>query len=186
MVSRISDDSPAGERLSIVLAHGRAMGSGEHETTRSCLEELEEIPLEPAARVLDLGSGTGILAVAAARLGARSVIALDPSPEAIRATAATVRLNGLAGVIVPLQGEIGALRNTRFDLILANLYGDVLLLLVRETAALLAPGGYLVASGIQFGDAYGIKMGFAATGCALLRERYLEDYCTLVFRREQP
>jgi ribosomal protein L11 methyltransferase len=186
VVARISEDSGSGERLPIVLAHGRAMGSGEHETTRSCLEELEDISPLRDARVLDLGSGTGILAVAAARMGARSVMALDPNPEAIQATAATARINGMAGTITPVQGEIGALRNCRFDLILANLYGDVLLLFVSDIAALLAPGGYLVASGIQFGDAYDIKRGFTGAGCTLLKDRYLEDYCTLVFRREQP
>jgi len=181
LVARVSDETAGDGRLPIILAHGRAFGSGEHETTRSCLEALEELPLRPCGRVLDLGSGTGILAVAAARLGAQHVIALDPSPEAIRTTLTTVRLNGVSGTVAPVQGEIGALRNTRFDLILANLYGDVLLPIVSEIAALLAPGGYVVASGIQYADAYDLKTGFARAGCPLLKERYLEEYSTLIF-----
>jgi len=181
VVARESDEPAGEERLPIILAHGRAFGSGEHETTRSCLEELEELPLLPAMRVLDLGSGTGILAVAAAKLGARHVIALDPSPDAIQTTLATIRLNGMAGMIAPVQGEIDALRGAYFDLILANLYGDVLLRLVREITALLAPGGCVVMSGIQYADAYDLRMRFAQTGCALRKERYLEEYCTLVF-----
>jgi ribosomal protein L11 methyltransferase len=180
VVARASDELAGGERLPIVLAHGRAFGSGEHETTRSCLEELEELQLLPSDRVLDLGSGTGVLAVAAARLGARLVVALDPSPEAIQTTLTTVRLNGMTGTVAPVQGEIGALRNTHFDLILANLYGDVLLLLVREITALLAPGGHVVVSGIQYADAYDLKTRFAQAGCPLMKERYLEEYCTLV------
>ncbi len=181
LVARESEE-PAGDgRLPIILAQGRAFGSGEHETTRSCLEALEELPLLPSGRVLDLGSGTGILAVAAARAGARFVIALDPSPEAIRTTLATIRLNGMTGIVAPVQGEIGALRNVRFDLILANLYGDVLLLLMREITAMLAPGGYAVLSGIQYADAYDLKTGFARAGCSILKESYLEDYSTLIF-----
>lgn len=171
------------ERLPLILARGRAFGSGEHETTRSCLEELEEMPVSSTTRVLDLGCGTGILAVAAARMGARSVIALDPDPDAIAATWATIRLNGMAEIIIPLQGEIEAIRGTHFDLIMANLYGDIVLRIADMIASLLARGGRLLLSGINYGDAYDARMGFTRAGCTLLRERYLEDYSTLVFRK---
>jgi ribosomal protein L11 methyltransferase len=171
------------ERLPLILAHGRAFGSGEHETTRSCLEELEEVPISAATRVLDLGCGTGILAVAAARMGVRSVIALDPDPDAIAAALAAIRLNGMAGIIIPLQGEIEAIQGTHFDLIMANLYGDIILRIADVIASLLARGGSLLLSGINYGDAYDVRMRFTRAGCTLLRERYLEDYSTLVFRK---
>jgi ribosomal protein L11 methyltransferase len=170
-------------RLPLILAHGRAFGSGEHETTRSCLEELEEMPISATTRVLDLGCGTGILAVAAARMGARSVIALDPDPDAIAAALATIRLNGMAGIITPLQGEIEAIHGTHFDLIMANLYGDIILRIADMIDSLLARGGSLLLSGINYGDAYDVRMRFTRAGCTLLRERYLEDYSTLVFRK---
>jgi ribosomal protein L11 methyltransferase len=171
------------ERLPLMLAHGRAFGSGEHETTRSCLEELEEVPISATARVLDLGCGTGILAVAAARMGARLVIALDPDPDAIAAALAAIRLNGMAGIIIPLQGEIEALQGTHFDLIMANLYGDIILRIADMITSLLAPGGSLLLSGINYGDTYDVRMRYTRAGCTLQRERYLEDYSTLVFRR---
>jgi ribosomal protein L11 methyltransferase len=171
------------ERLPLMLAHGRAFGSGEHETTRSCLEELEEVPISATARVLDLGCGTGILAVAAARMGAPLVIALDPDPDAIAAALAAIRLNGMAGIIIPLQGEIEALQGTHFDLIMANLYGDIILRIADMITSLLAPGGSLLLSGINYGDTYDVRMRYTRAGCTLQRERYLEDYSTLVFRR---
>jgi ribosomal protein L11 methyltransferase len=183
-IARVFEESAADGRLPIVLAHGRAMGSGEHETTRSCLEELEELPLRPTMRVLDLGSGTGILAVAAARLGACQVIALDPGPEAIRTTAATIRLNGMTGIVSPVQGEITALRGVHFDLILANLYGDVLLRFIDEIKTLLAPGGFVLLSGIQYAEVYDLKTKFAHAGCILRKEVCLEEYNTLVFHSQ--
>ena len=173
----------AGDRLPIVLAHGRAFGSGEHETTSSCLEELEDIPPSRSFSVLDLGSGTGILAIAAARLGAGTVVALDPSPDAFKTTLATVRLNGLEKTVVPVQGEIGALGAELFDLVIANLYGDVLFRLGGDIAAKLKPGGYLLVSGILDEYAYDVRNRFLAAGCTVLKERYLGEYWTFVLRQ---
>ena len=180
LVSRVSECSNAGDRLLVILAHGRAFGSGEHETTRSCLEELEEIPVTPDSRVLDLGCGTGVLSVAAARIGCRHVVALDPCPDAIVTTRETIRLNQLQSVIFPVQGDLSAIRGARFDLILANLYGDVLLRSVEPISALLGSGGTLVASGIQYGETYEVGVHFTWAGCNLIKTRYLEDYSTMV------
>jgi ribosomal protein L11 methyltransferase len=184
VVTRDAADPDAGARLPVILAHGRAFGSGEHETTRSCLEELEGISIRENWRVLDLGCGTGILSVAAARLGARWVLALDPCPNAIATTAATVRLNGMERVIFPLQADISALRSVRFQLITANLYGDILLQGAEAILWLLAPGGTLLLSGIPYGDEYDLKVRFTRSGCRLLKARTLEDYSTLVFNKE--
>ncbi|MGA2263537.1 MAG: 50S ribosomal protein L11 methyltransferase, partial [Acidobacteriota bacterium] len=183
VVLRGSVDASPGGRLPVILAPGQAFGSGEHETTRSCLEELEKIPLAPQARVLDLGSGTGILAVAAARLGVHSVIALDPSPEAAKTTLATIRLNGMGKVIFPVQGEIVAIRGAQFDLITANLFGDLLLRIADLIHSLMKPGAHLLLSGILWGDAYDVKTVFTRAGCVFLRDQYLEEYCTLLLRK---
>jgi ribosomal protein L11 methyltransferase len=170
-----------GGRLPIILAHGRAFGSGEHETTSSCLEELETVPVCPGTRALDLGSGTGVLSVAAARLGAGSVLALDPSRDAAEATLATARLNGLVGIIRVAQAEIEAVRGAQFDLIMANLFGDILLRIGEDIASMLAPGGYLLLSGILYADKYDVELKFTRAGCRFLKSRCLEDYVTMVF-----
>jgi ribosomal protein L11 methyltransferase len=190
IVLRSSESVDSSERIPIILAPGKAFGSGEHETTRNCLEELENIPIFPHSKVLDLGCGTGILSIAAAKIGARSVIALDPDPDAIKATANNIRLNRLEKIILPFKGELREIRETSYDLkdthldlIMANLYGDILLALVADLTSLLKPGGYMLLSGIEFEYAYESKAGLINAGCKLLKTRFLDEYCTMVFQK---
>ncbi len=182
---RREDDPPdapaAADRIPIVLAHGAAFGSGEHETTASCLEEMERLPGIAGADVLDLGSGTGVLAVAAAKLGARRVVAVDPSLEAVQATRASVKLNGVERLVSTVHGELGALGGETFDLVLANIYADVLLAVVRELAPLVRPRGTLIMSGINYDDAFDVKLAYMKVGFRLVRSRALENYATFVF-----
>lgn len=172
-----------GDRIPILLGPGRAFGSGEHETTSSCLEELENLPVSASTKVLDLGSGTGILAIAAAKMGARSVTALDTSPDAIEATISNGKLNGVEKVVIPIQGGLELVKGERFDIILANLYGEVLLSLVSDLAKCLQPCGFLVLSGIHYDFNYELRTAFIKTGLDLMRDRFLENYTTMVFKK---
>jgi ribosomal protein L11 methyltransferase len=187
IVSREGDEVPSADasgRIPVVLAAGAAFGSGEHETTASCLEELERIAGRVGgADVLDLGCGTGVLAAAAARLGARRVAALDPSPAAVAAARETARLNGVEARVEVLFGDLGAVRGRAFDLVLANLYADVLLMIAEELAAALRPGATLVLSGINDDAAYDVQAAFERRGLGLVRRRALEEFWTLVFVR---
>jgi len=190
IVLRSSESVDSSERIPIILGPGKAFGSGEHETTRSCLEELENIPIFPQLKVLDLGCGTGILSIAAAKLGASSVIALDPNPDAIKTTADNISLNRLEKIILPFEGELREIRekscglkDTHLNLIMANLYGDILLALVADLTSLLKPGGYMLLSGIEFEYAYELKKGLINAGCKLLKTRFLDEYCTMVFQK---
>jgi ribosomal protein L11 methyltransferase len=171
-------------RLPLVLGYGRAFGSGEHETTRSCLEEMEKLPVASMEQVLDLGCGTGILAIAAARMGARFVAAVDPNPFAIEATAANVALNGIEDQIQIIQGELKDVKRMRFDLIMANLYGDVLLEIAQDIPLFSKPGGYVLLSGVQYDYHYEIKTCFLELGYRLLKTKMLEEYTTLLFQRK--
>lgn len=184
---RREDDPPdvrnAADRIPIILAHGAAFGSGEHETTASCLEEMERLPRLEGTDVLDLGCGTGVLAIAAAKLGARRVVAVDPSPEAVEVTRASVRLNGVEGRVTTVNGEVGSVRGETFDLILANIYADVLLGIVRDLAPLVRPPGTLIVSGVNYDDAFDVKMAYSKAGLRLVRSRALENYGTFVFER---
>lgn len=174
---------PAEAGLPLVMGKKGAFGSGEHETTASCLEKLEELPGLSGARVLDLGSGTGILAVAAVRLGAASVVAVDIEPAAALSCAANVRLNGMEGRIHTVCGELAAVGRVKFDLLLANIYADIHLALADEMVRLVRPGGTLILSGIPLQDKFDVQRRFERLGCTLADLQILEDYTTFVMRK---
>jgi len=168
-------------RLPLMLGYGRAFGSGEHETTRSCLEELEKLPVVSLERVLDLGCGTGILAIAAAKMGARSVVAVDPNPFAVQTTTANIKLNGVENRIMVIQGELMDIKGMRFDLIVANLYGDVLIEIAQDIPLYLKPNAFMLLSGVHYDYHYEIKTAFLELDFHLLKNRMLEEYTTLLF-----
>lgn len=141
------------------------------------------MPWTSIKSVLDLGCGTGILAVAAVKLGARSVTAVDPNPFAVETAATNVKLNSAEDNIEILQGELKDLKGKRYDLIMANLYGDVLLELVTDLPLVLNSGGYLVLSGVHYEYHYELKTGFVEMGLTLLKNRMLDEYTTLIFKK---
>ena len=124
---------PAPGDIEIALDPGMAFGTGTHPTTQLCLEALERHS-KPALDVLDLGSGSGILAIAAAKLGARKVLALDIDPVAAAATADNARANGVSDKII---AECGGLETVlpsarRFDLAVVNILARVIMQLTEE------------------------------------------------------
>ncbi|HMR97419.1 MAG TPA: 50S ribosomal protein L11 methyltransferase, partial [Microthrixaceae bacterium] len=139
-------------RVEIVLDAAHAFGSGSHPTTRLCLEALEGLADELAgARVLDVGSGTGVLGVAALVLGAGSLVAVDVDPAAVAATGRTAGLNGVSEWVVEVSSRLVAevtVDHGAFDVVLANLLIPIIETLGPELAAAVAPGGRLILSGL--------------------------------------
>lgn len=176
-------EPPPDAGIPLVMGKKGAFGSGEHETTQSCLEELERLPNIRGMRALDLGSGTGILAIAAVRLGAQSVVAVDIDPKAAASCAANVALNGVEDRVMSLCGELACIKRESFDLLMANIYADIHLALAGEMAAMTRPGGILLLSGIPIQDNYQIKLRFLREGCRLLDSRFMEDYVTFVMEK---
>jgi ribosomal protein L11 methyltransferase len=152
-----------------------AFGTGLHPTTRLCLAELERVADDGRvgeARVLDVGCGSGILAIAAARLGATSVLGVDTDPIAVEATAANAATNGLGDRIAARDGSLPT-DGGPFDLVLANLIASVLVALAPLLAAELRAGGTLIASGIYVDREAEVRAAFEAAGLDV-RERSAE------------
>ncbi len=148
----------------LVVDPGRAFGTGTHETTRLCLAALEDLASRrPLGRTLDLGAGTGLLAIAAGRFGAAPVVAADLDPEATASSRHHSRLNGAPLHVVRADGGRG-FRARSFDLVLANLMALLLVDRAAEIRALLAPGGALVLSGLLVDDVPFVRDAFAACG----------------------
>lgn len=171
-----------GNRIPVYLSPGRAFGSGLHETTASCLQALEE--LDPAAdwRVLDVGAGTGILSLAALALGARSAVALDIDRDAAQTCLRSAHGNTRANRMKVFQGTLEALRPTlKFELIVANIYGDIILDQAQKLKHHLAEEGFMILSGIDYGDNRPIREAMTKLGMENRLVRFLDDYVTQVW-----
>jgi ribosomal protein L11 methyltransferase len=150
----------------LALDPGMAFGTGLHPTTRLCLAALEDLASRDAidgARVLDVGCGSGILAIAAAKLGAAWVLGVDTDPIAIEATIANAGRNGLAHAI---DARAGSLPSTEapYDVVLANLIASVLIALATQLRDELRPRGRLIASGIFVDREAEVRAAFEAAG----------------------
>lgn len=140
-------EEPGEGEVALILDPGMAFGTGLHPTTRGCLELLQQLGPMPA-RVLDVGCGSGVLALAALRLGAGHALGLDTDPLAVTASRENAARNGLADRFEVHQGTLDRVAQELYPLVLANLVAAVLVALARPLAAHLEPGGTLLASGI--------------------------------------
>jgi ribosomal protein L11 methyltransferase len=182
------EDYPAepGEVV-ITIYPGMAFGTGRHPSTLLCLRALEEVweqeSSHPAGdwQVLDVGTGTGILALAAARLGAK-VLAIDLDPEAVAAALENVRLNDLLDRIWVEETPLPFLRD-KFPLILANITAPDLLQLAEALAGRLLPGGALIISGFLEEDATGLEARYQSLGLRLAGYLTNDGWGALIFRR---
>lgn len=147
---------------------GMAFGTGQHPTTAMCLRAIEETALAGVS-VLDLGSGSGILGIAAAKLGASRVLALDTDPQAVKATRENAVINGVAAVLEAREGPLGAAGGETFDVAVANISGLTLERLASYLAASLNPGGALIASGFLEDAVPGLSHAFESAGLRIGR-----------------
>ncbi|MCL1825431.1 MAG: 50S ribosomal protein L11 methyltransferase [Betaproteobacteria bacterium] len=138
-------EAPEPEAINIRLDPGMAFGTGSHPTTRLCLEWLCET-VQPGMSVLDFGCGSGILAIAAARLGATQSLAIDIDERAVEAARENAERNGVTG-IMHVQHSSEPLE-ARFDLVVANILTNPLCVLAPAIAARVAPGGRVALSGV--------------------------------------
>ncbi len=145
----------AQDRISMWLEPQMAFGTGTHESTQLCLEVLERLPLT-GRTVLDIGTGSGILAIAAAKLGAESVLACDIDPAALQLARANCCRNRVDRRVRLFAGEVETLSGRRFDVILANLDGNLIRQKLNDFGQCLNPQGRLILSGLLERDATGL------------------------------
>jgi ribosomal protein L11 methyltransferase len=145
---------------------GMAFGTGQHPTTAMCLRALED-HVRTGSIVLDLGCGSGILAIAAAKLGAEQVLALDIDPNAVRAARENAAANSVADVIDVREGTLDAAGGP-FDVVVANISGLTLERLAVQLVRSLTPGGSLITSGFLEDAVAGLSCAFEAAGLTVV------------------
>jgi ribosomal protein L11 methyltransferase len=167
----------AKDEIVIDVEPGMAFGTGLHSTTRMCLACLEEL-VQPGDRVLDMGTGSGVLSIAAARLGAGEVLAVDHDPVAVAVARENVARNHLEHAVRVDEGSLEYLTLQAippFDGIAMNIIAEVIMgMMAGGLTAFLKPGGWLVASGILAGAESGVRAAF--DGCQMsVAGRYQEE-----------
>ena len=156
-----------------------AFGTGQHATTRGCLEAIEEaVAGGGVTSALDVGTGSGILALALARLGVPHVVAVDDDPQVLPVARENLARNGAARVAL-IAGTAAAVSD-RFDLVVANLLADTLVREAAVLAARVAAGGHLVLSGLLASQAEAVAAAFP--GWRVAGDYRAEGWCTLVLR----
>ena len=192
------DYNPQPDDLTIELDPGMAFGSGLHPTTRLCLEALEDY-LQPGTTVLDVGSGSGILAVAAARLGASHVLAVDVDPLAVRIARENVTLNQVESIVdveASWQGsqparqqgdeaEITTARPPTWDLVVANILAETIIELMPALATSLSTQGILIASGIIADRTQAVADALQENGLLLVEQRDDGEWVALVAGKDK-
>ena len=189
--------APSPGEVVIRLEPGMAFGTGLHPTTRLCLRALET-HCPAGGELLDVGTGSGVLAIAAAKLGASSVLALDADAAAVAIAQENVAMNGVDGRVtvrhgtlpggdaVPVHflgnGSLDLLETGRFDLILINILAHVIISLAPALSARLAPGGTVLAAGLIDTQEPHVTESFRAAGLDVVERAQEKDWVSLVAR----
>jgi ribosomal protein L11 methyltransferase len=171
----------AAGRIVIVIEPSMGFGTGHHQTTRLCLRALQEIGVR-GKRVLDLGTGSGVLAIAAAKLGAASVLGVDDDTDAVDAARKNLTLNGLApGAVRVERADIKTAVTEPADVVLANLTGALLVRFAEGVIRHAAPGGLLILSGFTEDERFSVGHAFRAL--EIVRDDREDGWIGLTLRR---
>ncbi|SEN08405.1 50S ribosomal protein L11 methyltransferase [Paenibacillus sp. OV219] len=180
-----------GERI-IELDPGMAFGTGTHPTTALCLRALESV-IKGDEEIIDVGTGSGILAIGAMLLGARRVLALDLDPISVTSATENIRLNNLQGDIqVYLSDLLGVLNSEQklnvtvpVDVVVANILAEIILLFIDDVYAALKPGGTYIASGIWKNKEDAVEQGLEAAGFTIIDRQYDQDWIAFVAKKPE-
>lgn len=181
------------EEKIIELDPGMAFGTGAHPTTALCLRTLESV-IQEGDEVIDVGTGSGILAIGAIRLGAKHVLALDLDPIAVTSAGENTKLNNLSSQITVFESDLLAVLKSGKDaselgvtlpvrVVVANILAEIILLFTSDVYEALEPGGYYIASGIYKNKEQDVVEGLTAAGFEIVRADREEDWIAFVARK---
>jgi len=179
-------EAKSGEIL-IDMDPGMAFGTGTHETTRLCAELLEEY-LVPGDRLLDVGSGSGILAICASKLGAAECEACDIDPIAVRTEKENVARNGCGNIhcfVSDLLSDVELTENKKYDVVTANIVADIIIRLSPEIGAYLKDDGFLIASGIIDEREHDVDLAMAQHGFVKVDSKKENGWCAEIYRNRR-
>lgn len=179
------DVAVGADEVELAVDPGMAFGTGTHPTTQLCLIALEQT-VQPGQRVLDLGCGSGILAIAAAKLGAAHVLALDIDELAVTSTRENIAVNGVAEKIDVGQGGLENVITSarRFDLIVVNIIAPVIIgMCANGLGQTVRPGGYAIFSGVIESQAEEVEAALQQTGLVPHHRHQQGDWLAIVCRR---
>ncbi len=174
------DYTPDPDDVVIQLDPGMAFGTGLHPTTQLCLAAVEDL-VQPGQRVLDMGTGSGILAIAAAKLGAADVIAVDDDPVAVQAARANVAANGVSSVVHVVHGSLADV-SAGYDVIAINILARVITHMLQAglAARIDASGGWLIAAGIIDEQEPEVIAAMERQRLAVAERRQKDDWICLI------
>lgn len=183
---------PGNDQVVIEIDPGMAFGTGTHPTTRLCLEALEgivdmvppfsDIRLPESFQVMDVGTGSGVLAIAARKLGSGRIVALDIDQQAVEVASQNLANNGITENIDTSTTPLAEITD-KFSLVFANILAEDLIRMSRLLSPRVLPGGVLILSGILTEKEAGVMDAYDASGLSLVETTHLEEWSCLVYRQ---
>ena len=172
------------DELIIELDPGMAFGTGTHPTTVMCLQGLEKV-VQQGDTVVDIGTGSGVLSIGAAMLGAKSVHALDLDEVAVRAAKENVELNKVSDTVSVFHGNLLDTVKEPADVVVANILAEIIMSFTDDAFTIVKPGGLYVTSGIIGAKSDDVKAALEASGFVIEEVLMMEDWVAIIARRPQ-
>lgn len=176
-------DTPPADKIALQIDAATAFGSGEHQTTQGCLTALNELDFVPK-KVLDVGCGSGILAMAYAKTFGAAVDAVDIDPESVSVTAASARINGLDGLLHVWESDGYQGVKGTYDLVFCNILARPLINMAPDLKAHLSTGGVAILSGFLIRQERWVLKAHTDIGLKLVKKYRINGWSTLVVRKD--
>ncbi|KAB3530745.1 50S ribosomal protein L11 methyltransferase [Alkaliphilus serpentinus] len=172
-----------GDEIILELDPGMAFGTGTHETTVMCIQAQEKY-VKGNSKVFDIGCGSGILSIAAAKLGASKVIAVDLDATAVAVAEKNVAINGVEDIVTIKHGNLMDTINERADIVVANIIADIIILLSKEISSFMEEEGVFIASGIITEKMDLVKEELIANGLEIIEVNQMGEWAAIISKKK--